>query len=373
MGDAIQVGSFASVSVGSAVLPVVSDQHLLDQESFRRSLRLEQRRTERSRRPFVLLLMEAAARHDARTWQRVHTAVSSTVRETDISGWYEQDSVFGVLFTEVVGEAEVVRTALLAKLTAAMAARLTPEQARQITFSFYAYPQDWDKPGQGGVSPALYPETRRRKSLNLMAKRALDVVGSLLALVVFSPVFAVIAALVKLTSEGPVLFKQVRVGQYGQPFTFLKFRSMYVNNDQRLHQDYVKSLIAGEVPAEAQAGDPAAYKLKNDPRITPLGAWLRKTSLDELPQFLNVLQGEMALVGPRPPIPYEVKEYDIWHRRRLLEVKPGLTGLWQVKGRSQTTFNEMVRLDLQYARTWSLWTDIKLLLMTPWAMVKGAR
>jgi lipopolysaccharide/colanic/teichoic acid biosynthesis glycosyltransferase len=118
--------------------------------------------------------------------------------------------------------------------------------------------------------------------------------------------------------------------------------------------------------------DQGVYKLTKDSRITPVGAFLRKTSMDELPQFLNVLKGEMSLVGPRPPIPYEVEAYDIWHRRRLLEAKPGITGLWQVCGRSRVNFDDMVRLDLQYARTWSLWMDIKILLRTPGAVLLGA-
>ncbi len=118
-------------------------------------------------------------------------------------------------------------------------------------------------------------------------------------------------------------------------------------------------------------GPKVVYKITNDPRITPLGRFLRKTSLDELPQFINVLKGEMSLVGPRPPIPYELENYDAWHRHRLLGKKPGITGLWQVKGRSKTTFDSMVRLDLQYIREWSLWLDVKLLLQTPLAVLRG--
>ncbi len=122
---------------------------------------------------------------------------------------------------------------------------------------------------------------------------------------------------------------------------------------------------------DAPGGHRKFYKLTNDPRITRIGGFLRKTSFDEIPQFLNVLRGEMSLVGPRPPIPYEVESYDIWHRRRLLGVKPGITGLWQVAGRSRTTFDEMVRLDLQYAKSWSFWLDLKILLQTPRAVVAG--
>jgi lipopolysaccharide/colanic/teichoic acid biosynthesis glycosyltransferase len=143
---------------------------------------------------------------------------------------------------------------------------------------------------------------------------------------------------------------------------------MRFGNDPKIHQDYVRRLISGKEENQQPGASAAVYKLKDDPRITPVGKFLRKTSLDELPQFLNVLIGEMSLVGPRPPIPYEVEAYDIWHKRRLLEVRPGITGLWQVEGRSTTKFDEMVRLDLRYAKTWSLWLDIKILVRTPGAV-----
>jgi lipopolysaccharide/colanic/teichoic acid biosynthesis glycosyltransferase len=158
------------------------------------------------------------------------------------------------------------------------------------------------------------------------------------------------------------------VGQYGHRFEFLKFRSMHVGNNNAIHKEFVKNLITGAAESAAQN---KVYKLTNDPRITPIGHFLRRSSLDELPQFFNVLTGQMSLVGPRPPIPYEVEVYEMWHRRRLLAVKPGITGLWQVQGRSRTTFDEMVRLDLQYARTWSVWMDLRILLQTPRAMVSG--
>jgi lipopolysaccharide/colanic/teichoic acid biosynthesis glycosyltransferase len=148
---------------------------------------------------------------------------------------------------------------------------------------------------------------------------------------------------------------------------------MYTANDHKIHEEFVKQLIAGTAkqPHGPGANGSSVYKITNDPRITPIGKFLRKTSLDELPQFLNVLMGEMSLVGPRPPIPYEVDCYDIWHKRRLLAVKPGITGLWQVRGRSRTNFDEMVRLDLKYGETWSLWLDIKILLETPRAVFSG--
>jgi len=143
---------------------------------------------------------------------------------------------------------------------------------------------------------------------------------------------------------------------------------MYVNNDATIHQEYVARLIAGQTELGATSG---VYKITNDPRVTPLGRFLRKSSLDELPQLLNVFKGEMSLVGPRPPLPYEYERYDVWHRRRILEIRPGLTGLWQVNGRSRTCFDDMVRLDLKYAMQWSLWLDLKIFLLTPKAVLFG--
>ena len=147
---------------------------------------------------------------------------------------------------------------------------------------------------------------------------------------------------------------------------------MRSGNNPAIHEEFVKRLIAGAINSEqTTAHQQTVYKLTDDPRVTAVGRFLRKTSLDELPQFLNVLMGEMSLVGPRPPILYEVERYDLWHRRRLREVKPGITGLWQVTGRSRTKFNDMVRLDLQYAKSWSLWLDLKILWRTPRAVLMG--
>ncbi|MBZ5723503.1 MAG: sugar transferase [Acidobacteriia bacterium] len=204
----------------------------------------------------------------------------------------------------------------------------------------------------------------------------MDIAGSLLALLIFSPVLFLVAALIKLTSHGPVLFQQERLGHRGKPFRFLKFRSMHLQTDETIHKDYVKLFISGKTDAVKSQNNGNngnnVYKLTHDPRVTPIGRFLRKTSLDELPQLINVLKGEMSLVGPRPPIRYEVACYEIWHRDRLLVVPPGITGLWQVEGRSKVTFDEMVRLDLKYATSWSLWLDIKILMRTPRAVLMGA-
>src|SRR5262249_3638221 len=202
-------------------------------------------------------------------------------------------------------------------------------------------------------------------------KRMMDVFGSAAVLVLCSPLLALLSLLIKLTSKGPILFKQERIGRRGVPFTFFKFRTMKWENDPRIHQEYVTRFINGQVKAPSDRKKATVYKIQRDPRVTHVGRLLRKTSLDELPQLFNVLKGEMSLVGPRPPIRYELEAYRPWHRRRVLEVKPGITGLWQVSGRSKTTFDEMVRLDLRYARTWSPWLDLKILLQTPRAVFSG--
>jgi lipopolysaccharide/colanic/teichoic acid biosynthesis glycosyltransferase len=200
----------------------------------------------------------------------------------------------------------------------------------------------------------------------------MDIIGSALALILCAPVFLVIALAIKGSSKGPVFFRQQRIGQHGKRFTFLKFRSMHVDNDPSVHKAYVLNFIAGQEERKPSNGNgKAIYKLTNDERVTRVGAFLRRTSLDEVPQFLNVLKGDMSLVGPRPAIPYELAAYQTWHRRRVLQVKPGITGLWQVQGRSRIGFDDMVRLDLRYAQDCSPWLDLKILLQTPKAVIAG--
>jgi lipopolysaccharide/colanic/teichoic acid biosynthesis glycosyltransferase len=170
---------------------------------------------------------------------------------------------------------------------------------------------------------------------------------------------------VALGSRGPVIFKQKRVGRDGVPFTFYKFRSMVPNGNDGIHREFVAALIQkAAVGAPAANDDSALYKIKADPRVTPVGRFIRRTSLDELPQLFNVLKGDMSLVGPRPPLPYESVQYQPWHLRRILSVKPGITGVWQVEGRSRVSFNDMVRMDLRYIRECSLATDLSLLVRT---------
>jgi lipopolysaccharide/colanic/teichoic acid biosynthesis glycosyltransferase len=218
-------------------------------------------------------------------------------------------------------------------------------------------------------SPHSEPRRETQDRLGPVSKRLLDIVASTACLVAFSPVFVIVAALVKLTSAGPVFFRQQRLGEAGRPFLMLKFRTMHVNADHKIHQQYVEKFI--ETSATSGKGTNVVFKIVNDPRVTPVGHFLRRLSLDEFPQFWNVLIGEMSLVGPRPPLPYEVARYKGWHWRRVVEAKPGITGLWQVEGRSRTTFDEMVRMDLRYVKKCSLWTDLKILLATPRAVISG--
>lgn len=248
----------------------------------------------------------------------------------------------------------------------------------QINSVVNTNPEGVSKNGNQLVATGLKVEsvwTQTAGKYYLPIKRIIDIFGSLGGILIFTPAMLLIALLIKLSSRGPVIFRQERVGYRGHPFTFLKFRTMWMNNNDEIHRDYVHKLIHGK-NNEINFGttDKPLYKLENDPRITPLGHFLRKFSLDELPQFFNVLSGKMSLVGPRPPIPYEIEAYKNWHYRRILEVKPGITGLWQVYGRSKTTFDEMVRLDLQYVQSRSFSLDLKILYRTFTAVfnTKGA-
>lgn len=203
-------------------------------------------------------------------------------------------------------------------------------------------------------------------------RRCLDVVFALALILLLSPLLIGVALAVRIDSRGPAFFRQRRVGYMEREFTLYKFRSMRVDADPRGHQEYVTSLIKGENTAPDGGGE-SLYKLAVDNRITPVGRWIRRWSLDELPQLFNVVKGDMTLVGPRPAIPYEVSEYPNWYRERF-SVKPGLTGYWQVSGRSERTYEEMVRLDIEYAGRRSLGLDLRILLKTPWVVLsrKGA-
>ncbi len=195
-------------------------------------------------------------------------------------------------------------------------------------------------------------------------KRILDIVGAIAGLVLFSPLLAVIAVYIRIVSPGPIIFRQMRIGTGGAQFAFYKFRTMRLDVDTAAHREYLAELIKG---GEGDEADRPMVKREDCDRIIPFGQLLRKSCLDELPQLVNVLKGEMSLVGPRPPIPYEVAEYYRWHNGRF-DGRPGLTGLWQVSGKNSLSFKEMVRLDIDYTRKCSLWLDLFILLKTPYTM-----
>ena len=356
-------------------------RHVLDQELFREVLTRERKRADRFNESALLVLVELdvgvtevrlgcdVESTASWIWAKAIEALTAATGETAIVGWFQRQSVLGAIVPESGGAdpATPVRQEL--------ARRLNPIAAGRFSIRSHVYSTGSSHTACQAGSPFFVkqpPEAGRTASDRI--KRVLDIAGGLTLLLVSSPVFLLIAALLKLTSPGPILFRQSRVGQMGKPFTMLKFRTMRVNADPRVHHEFVTRFIKSGAQLHP-AGSKALFKLTNDPRVTPLGRILRKTSLDELPQLWNVLRGEMSLVGPRPPLPYEVEQYQHWHLRRITEAKPGITGLWQVGGRSRTTFDEMVRLDLRYARNRSLWADIKILLATPRAVIsgKGAR
>lgn len=343
---------------------------IFGQIEFRRLLWLEQRRCDRSGRRAVLMLVQSAHVEDRSLTRDVASkalaVVTEVIRDTDLAGWYEETTP-GVIFTELGdADSQLVTSVLSARITRVLDDRLGAETRSALRLSFWHIPSP---PGTLLAGSEDGSETVRQTTSQpaaRMFKRIIDVVGSVLMLVLGLPLLLLVAAAVKLTSPGPVLFRQTRIGRNGRPFTFLKFRSMRTDNDPGIHQDFVTRLIRGEL-----APGTRDFKIVHDPRVTPFGRLLRKSSLDELPQLFNVLTGDMSLVGPRPPLPYEFECYKPWHRKRLEQVSPGITGLWQVEGRSRVGFDDMVRLDLRYARTWSLWLDLRILLATPKAVVSG--
>jgi lipopolysaccharide/colanic/teichoic acid biosynthesis glycosyltransferase len=344
----------------------------------------ERARADRMGQWFSLVLLEIDGRSGAdpavRKLVRVFTR---RVRAVDEVGWLNDRCLAAVL----PGTPSEGARKLADDIGAAVAAEIPGEPFYRCTF--------WSYPTADIVSEGLREEFRRRERRREASpfsgrrekiprvepasgesaralekiigrpfplwKRALDVAGALLSLILLSPVFAAVALLIKIVSPGPVFFRQERIGYMGKPFTFWKFRTMHAGNDPAQHQRYVSELIKGDRPM---------VKLDDgrDPRIIPFGQILRKLCLDELPQLFNVLGGTMSLVGPRPCLPYEAREYLLWYTRRF-DILPGMTGLWQVSGKNRTTFKEMIRLDIRYARKATPWMDIGILLRTVPAIV----
>jgi len=346
------------------------------QDQFAQALAHERRRCERSGNFLLLALLHLDRLPHSGLQSPVEAVIAaacSTLRDTDACGWHRQGATLGLIFTDLTeGSREIAPSKIHERLTSVLGAVLPAEAVAGLRIHYHLYPTDIALMVDG--DPALDPNTAGPcgSTTYRIVKRGADIACSLFALLLCLPLFLGIAALIKLTSEGPVFFRQKRVGQGGKPFVFLKFRSMFVNNDSAIHKEYMQRMIAGQKVAYEDGTATGLYKIANDPRVTRLGAILRRTSIDELPQLINVLKGEMSLIGPRPPLPYEVERYSPWHRRRLIEARPGITGLWQVNGRSRTSFDEMVRMDLQYVLHWSLWQDFKILLKTPLAVFSGS-
>ena len=354
-------------------------QPIFDEEPFKDTVRRERKRTERSGLAMVMLLIgiqDSWPEERPALFAGIARALSAIKSDIDILGWFDRESILGLIVPEIntaslAGTCERLESEFRKEITNWFEGDLT--ERFSIRLCVYPEPQQLGEEELQSIDRFLYPELHAhqgRVAMFQIVKRGIDILGSFALLLFLSPVLLAVAGLVKLSSRGPVLFRQVRIGQMLKPFMICKFRTMYANADHGIHHNYVSWFITSSSNGQEQDKN-KIFKLTNDPRITPIGHFLRKTSLDELPQLWNVLVGQMSLVGPRPPLWYEVQQYKPWHRHRVLEAKPGITGLWQVSGRSRTTFDEMVRLDLRYARKRSLWADIKILLATPAAVIKG--
>jgi lipopolysaccharide/colanic/teichoic acid biosynthesis glycosyltransferase len=337
-------------------------ESVFDKPCFLELLRKERHRSQRSSTPLSLLLLKISGTqiNNTRVIVDLFKVMKSILRETDVLGYLESDTI-GVLlpYTDAIGLSKIESKILKNYINP------------NLTISKATYPdQIFDSlANHGCVSPdvlrIMLEDTVKHSRFELALKRSVDIFGSIFALILFSPLMLVTAILIKLDSPGPIIFKQKRLGKKGAAFTFFKFRSMQAGNNAQVHKDFVLKLINGN-HNEINNGDAEnpLYKIKEDPRITKVGKFIRKTSIDELPQLYNVLIGDMSMVGPRPPLAYEAEKYKSWHLNRILEMKPGITGLWQVDGRSRTDFNESVRLDLKYLQTWSLYLDMKILIKT---------
>ena len=332
---------------------------VLDEVLFASAVGREQKRVDRSDKAFAVLSVELVDGGSHELMRDAITALRMATRPNDAIGWIRQDAAIGVLLTEI-GEVDFAQLVSVEnRIRQEVATFVGAPDFRRFTVRLRVHTS---------ARRAARAACSRYARVHDALKRMLDILGSVSLLAVLSPLLLTVAAAVKLTSKGPVLFRQERVGEGMKPFRMLKFRTMRPDAGHAVHQAYVTQFIKG---GQDSAAAPGVFKLTNDTRITPIGHLLRKTSLDELPQLWNVVLGDMSLVGPRPPLKYEVDQYKGWHLRRVLDAKPGVTGLWQVTGRSRTTFDEMVRLDLRYARTYSLWTDLKILLATPRAVIAG--
>ncbi|HSI59915.1 MAG TPA: sugar transferase [Ideonella sp.] len=362
------------VAVGSGMGPEAA----LARDEFLRTLQREKRRADRSRAPLSLVLYEIADgdRSPRGNAFRLLDAISASKRETDVLGFTGPDSL-AILFPDTPEEGARRFVAKIAAqgfehgvttIAATYPDCLFDELANAVQNGAAAATGFNASLAPLAASPAAPASREAGGSDGYFLKRGLDVIGALIALVLVSPLLIATAIAIAISSPGPIIFRQKRLGKGGKPFVFYKFRSMRCDADDSIHRQYVASLITGQHRSD-EAGAPAepgtnVYKITADPRVFGVGRIIRKTSIDELPQLFNVLRGEMSLVGPRPALPYEAENYQSWHLRRIWAIRPGITGLWQVEGRSRVPFDEMVRMDLRYIRHCSLALDLKILVKT---------
>ncbi len=351
-----------------------TDPQILPEDMFHALIRYERRRVDRTNSVFSLIAFEVDVSRAGQV-ERVARALRARARSVDEIGWLEAGRLAVLL--PATGLEGAWRFAVQAEER--MMDRFEPPP-----FTVYAYPdhwrEGWSRPEEdggrqsphgrfsdlsrsfsqrGAADAARAVQGRVRELLSRPVpgwKRMQDVAGSLVFLILLSPLLLLIALYVKLVSPGPVLFRQKRIGYRGVPFSFLKFRTMRANTSPVSHQSHLHELIHSDRPMRK-------LDRTRDPRIIPGGGLLRKASLDELPQLINVLRGEMSLVGPRPCLPYEAREYDRWHAQRF-DTLPGMTGLWQVSGKNRLTFRQMIRMDIEYCRRMSLLYDLKILALT---------
>ena len=363
----------------SKVVDALIDEEwgLYIQSYFRTMLNFEIRRTERSKNPFLLVLISIDESIlnaiDRITLEKFRETFDAITRETDIKGWYRENKTIGIVYTDMSSQN---RDLILKKVKEGLKKVFGHGIPHNAFIKTYLYPEDLGKETIRVSVDSLdaLPDHSHRTTSHLVAttaKRFIDIAGSIVGIILFSPAFLIIPLIIKVTSRGPVFFAQKRIGYNGQIFKMLKFRSMYMNNDSSIHKKFMQDFIKNQGSVNS---DTKIFKIVRDSRVTWIGRIIRKTSLDEIPQFLNVLSGNMSLVGPRPAIPYETEEYDAWHKRRFLGIKPGITGFWQVYGRSTTAFDTMIRMDIHYARNWSPIMDLKLMFKTPFTLftAKGA-
>ena len=332
----------------------VVDEEVVSGPEFRRELEREKRRAERSQRALSLTVLRVPSEDDAGSLVAEMLAIK---RETDLVGWLDATTL-AVLCVDTNAQG---REGFLRKVT-----KLTA--GRGVAMDAATFPEALFESLARGCAADVDAQAERlmageAESAGYAGKRIFDCFFAALALLVLAPLLLLVALAIALDSRGPVIHRQKRLGRGGVPFTFYKFRSMWSDVDHCIHRDFVLGLIRD---GDAQPAPPGSnpYKLSGDARITRVGRFIRKTSIDELPQLFNVLRGDMSLVGPRPPLPYEAANYEPWHLRRILGIQPGITGLWQVEGRSRVGFNEMVRMDLRYLRKCSFGLDLRILVRT---------